>query len=308
MKSKIVTGYWMDCVGYPFQGTGPIRKERYLGSLIAHCQNIQYPIICYTHERSLHEVEKVKRDYNLENLEIKILELYDAKYHSEIDAIRNSDVPRYTRELDGRGCEIMWSKFLLLERELKDCDRIYWLDVGLQHPGLFTWSHSKKYNKPEEHVGLVAPWWADYDVYNFPNFINKAVFQKLDQITEGKVTLLASIQPQISYPFRALGILEKPFESPYPVGALVGGDPVQVQKYVNAYWHFAELLLEKNTLVTEESIMKPALDSMNPEDVLLFTFERFHCCEHDQFHFSKWEESWGEPKPLYMVIHDILNY
>jgi hypothetical protein len=40
MKSKIVTAYWMDVNGYPFQGSSNVRKPRYIGSLIAHCKNI----------------------------------------------------------------------------------------------------------------------------------------------------------------------------------------------------------------------------------------------------------------------------
>ena len=68
MKTKIVTAYWMDVHGIPFLGSGSIRKERYLGSIIAYCQNIDLPIICYTHEKSFNELNKYKTDLNLDNL------------------------------------------------------------------------------------------------------------------------------------------------------------------------------------------------------------------------------------------------
>ena len=44
MKAKIVTAYWMDVEGYPFQGTRQSLKTRYLGSLISHCKGIDLPI------------------------------------------------------------------------------------------------------------------------------------------------------------------------------------------------------------------------------------------------------------------------
>jgi hypothetical protein len=45
MKSKIVTAYWMDVEGHPYQGTRQVLKTRYLGSLISHCKGIDLPII-----------------------------------------------------------------------------------------------------------------------------------------------------------------------------------------------------------------------------------------------------------------------
>ena len=73
MKSKIVTAYWMDANGYPFQGSSNVRKPRYIGSLIAHCKNINLPIVCYTHNRNLKELKDVKLKYELNRLENVIL-------------------------------------------------------------------------------------------------------------------------------------------------------------------------------------------------------------------------------------------
>jgi hypothetical protein len=85
MKTKIVTAYWMDCEGYPFQGGYPIRKIRYLGSLIGHCQGSNLPVICYTHEKSLKELTDIKNEYNLETHKKLIIEnLLDKKYDMEI--------------------------------------------------------------------------------------------------------------------------------------------------------------------------------------------------------------------------------
>ena len=73
MKSKIVTAYWMDVEGHPYQGTRQVLKTRYLGSLISHCKGIDLPIICYTHKKNEQELINLKNQYELNNLEIKIL-------------------------------------------------------------------------------------------------------------------------------------------------------------------------------------------------------------------------------------------
>jgi hypothetical protein len=310
MKSKIVTAYWMDAEGLPFQGGYSVRKQRYLGSIIAHCQNIKLPVVCYTHQKSLGELETIKKDFNLDNLEIKILELGEIKYHSEIDKIRNSDLETYIRELDGRGCEIMWGKFDVLERELENFDRVYWLDAGLQHPGIMTWGRSKKYNTPYDHHNPVhmTSWWTEYDVYNFPDFFNDKIFDKLNKICDNKISFITSFGPQISYPFYHKGIVDTPFDNPYPVGAMVGGDTKVLKKYITLFWHFAEEVLKNNFLCTEECIMKPAYDKLDKNEILSFEFTSFHCCEHDKFHFETWDKTWLEPKPFYMAWYDILNY
>jgi hypothetical protein len=113
MKAKIVTAYWMDVEGYPFQGTRQSLKTRYLGSLISHCKGIDLPIICYTHSKNEKELLDLKNEYKLDNLEIKILELSDMKYHSQISQVRDSN---FDNCLEGRGPEIMWGKFQAVEQ------------------------------------------------------------------------------------------------------------------------------------------------------------------------------------------------
>ena len=60
MKTKIVTAYWMDVEGYPYQGVSPIRKIRYQGSLISHCIGSGLPVICYTHSKNYEELNDIK--------------------------------------------------------------------------------------------------------------------------------------------------------------------------------------------------------------------------------------------------------
>lgn len=309
MKVKIVTVYWMDVQGYPYQGVGDVRKPRYLGSLIAHCQNLGYPIICYTHEKSKQELENLKEKHKLENLEIKILELQDVKKHHQINKIRED---KFNTDLDGRGPEIMWGKFDALEKELSDVDRLYWIDVGLQHPGIIPWMYCKKYNTKEIQTSSeeIKNWYNDYEVFNFPGLLTKNLIDKINSFTDNKIVQISSYGPQIQMDHTSRGVVEYVLDSPFPVGGFFGGDVKIMKKYIDNFWFFSDKVLEKNFLCTEEYIMKPALDKIPNNEKENFIFSTFSCCEHDQFHFEIWkeEDALQIPKPFYYAFHDMLNY
>lgn len=302
-NSKIVTGYWMDSEGYPYHSTNANRKGRYLGSLIAICQNMGLPVVCYTHDKSLQELEKVKNDYNLINLTIKILELNDTKKHTKISSVRTSN---NIEECDGRGTEILWAKFDVLEKEIEGVDKLYWFDVGLQHPGIFPWRFSKKYNKIEDHKQSINNWWSDYDVHNFKSIFDENLITNIDLLTNKKVLFLTSYAPQTTYSFRDLGIIDNILVTPYPIGGMFGGDTTILKTVINSFWKYADEILDKGQICTEEALMKLCFDDLNDENRINFTFN-VHASEgHDYFHFSDWDGV--TPKPLYMSVLDIKNY
>jgi len=310
MKTKIVTAYWMDVEGYPFQGSLPNRKTRYLGSLIGHCQGSNLPVICYTHEKSLKELTDIKNEYNLDNLEIKVLELNQIKYHDRISIIRDKNFNTETVNfgLDGRGPEIMWGKFDVLERELDGFDRVYWVDAGLQHPGIFPWMYSKSYDPKYPDLNIPKNWWAHLDVFNFSKLIDSEIYTQLDKICDNKIMFVCSYGPQIGYPFVQEGILEYPFESPYPVGGMFGGDVKILKKYIDICWEFAEKILDKNILCTEEVIMKPSYNLIPENERVTLIFNSFASGEHDDFHYRMWDEEKNPLKPFYMMWLDIKNF
>jgi hypothetical protein len=306
MKAKIVTAYWMDVEGYPFQGTRQSLKTRYLGSLISHCKGIDLPIICYTHSKNEKELLDLKNEYKLDNLEIKILELSEMKYHSQISQVRDSN---FDNCLEGRGPEIMWGKFQAVEQELDGFDRVYWIDCGLQHPGIFPWMYCVPYGDKKFHVNVVRPIWADCEItqYDFTKLFNTSIFEKLNNVCDGKIATLCCTSPQIGYPYIEHGIETIPIQAPYPIGGMIGGDTKQFKKYLQTFWETCEKVLDKNFLCTEEVIMKVAHD-INKDIMLPFIFGIYQTNEHDQYHFEIWNESFNKPKPLYMVWHDIINY
>ena len=307
MKSKIVTSYWMDVEGYPFQGTRSSRKPRYLGSLISHCRGIELPIICYTHKKNEQELIDLKNQYQLDNLEIKILELTNMKLHNEISRVRDIDFEH--NGLDGRGVEIMWGKFQVLEQELEGFDRVYWVDIGLQHPGIFPWRYCVPFGDKSYHNGQPLAW-ANNEIlqYDFTNLFNTQIFNKLNQICDNKIVTLVGGNPQTSYDFKQHGIINYNITKDFPFGGLIGGDTKQLKKYIDSYWDISVKVLENNFLCTEESIMKVVYDKIDKNNIISFSFDVHQTNEHDEFHFEMWDKNWNKPKPLYMVWYDILNY
>lgn len=308
MKSKIVTGYWMDVEGYPFQGTRASRKPRYWGSLISHCRGINLPIICYTQKKNQEELLSLKNTHNLDNLEIKILELTDMKLHKEISIVRDKNFEN--NGLDGRGTEIMWGKFQVLEQELDGFDRVYWVDIGLQHPGIFPWRYCVPFGDKSYHSGNGPLAWQHNEMlqYDFTKLFNTKIFEKLNDICDNKIVTLVGSNAQTRYEFKQHGIIDYDIVRDFPIGGLIGGDTIQLKKYIEEFWKLSVEVLKHNFLCTEESIMKVVYDLFDKNHLLDFLFDVHQTNQHDEFHFEMWNKSWNKPKPLYMVWHDILQY
>ena len=49
------------------------------------------------------------------------------------------------------------------------------------------------------------------------------------------------------------------------------------------------------------------LANLSNDEVFTPTFTSFYCCEHDDFHFNLWQESWGQPKPFYMAWNELID-
>jgi hypothetical protein len=303
MKTKLVTGYWMDSPDFPFRTVDEIRKGRYLGSIKSHCENIGLPVICYTHRKSLSDLEELKFKYNLSNLTIKIMELSDMKYHNRFMEIRKLG----NNEDSGRGCEIMWGKFQVIENELNDCDRVFWIDAGLQHPGIFPWRFAKKHFKKEDHITPIPNWHIDHDVFNFKRLLNDVTFEKLNHITKNKIIILGCTNNQHANDYYDFGLVESVRTPPFPIGGLFGGDVEKVKIFINHFWSECEKVLNVNLLRTEEYVMKLAYDNMSEVEKTYVSFDAYATFPHDDFHFEEWDKE-KNLKPLYMVWVDILNH
>lgn len=311
MVSKYITAYWMDVNGYPFQGANSSRKDRYLGSLTSHCKNLGREIICYTHQKNLQELLILKQTHNLENLTIKLLELTEMKLHKKIDKCREK---HFNTDLDGRGPEIMWGKFDVIEREIEGANQIYWIDVGLQHPGIFPWMYCVPYHDKKFHDlrNGEPPYWnhIQQTQYDFGLLFNKNLMDKLEFITRNKMFVISTNNPQTSYgEWSDKKIVDYDVNiGPFLIAGMFGGSSDIIKNFINKFWYYAEKAVENEFLVTEESIMKVVYESMDKDLFLPLNFSTHQNGTNIDYHFEMWKDDNDGPKPLYMIWHDILNY
>lgn len=301
-KIKFVTSYYMDVTESTknkWIGSPSHRKDRYLSSLIHHCKNFpSYNIICYTHKINLLELETLKLDYNLSNLDIKIKELDDIKYTPKINLVVNN-IPEYMEKfnLPGRPPQVMWGKFDIIREECtEDVDYIYWIDAGLQCVHLFPIRYNVFKNEPN--------FLNEFDKKsNFGLLFNELLINKLNLILNYKFfNIVCTTMQSYVHTFDDYS----PLPDVYPIGGFFGGYISSVLNYCDIFDNAAEKHLDNNLLCFEDSIMKQVFDRYPKE--LLFTLQ---CDTHgygitvDQFHYDEWDESKKLPKPIWRIWEEI---
>lgn len=308
MKNKIVTSYYMDITDKPYSGQGPARKERYLGSIISHCRGFQCEVVCYTHERNRKELETIKRDYNLENLQIKIKEMHEVKYSAEIRRIEQIKSAEELEHLNGRPPEVLWGKFDVLKEEAtSDVDFIYWIDAGLQSNQIFPYKYCP--SVPDTVKTLddfpTEIFQIPYAQYDFTRVFNRSVFEKLETLARDKIVVLTTDTPQCNvfnfenYSHTVLN---------YPIAGFFGGNTSIVRDFCDTFTEGANLYTAHDILDFEQAIMKYVIDVFPAEKMLQYKFETHQGgVPVEVFHFEGWTRESGYPKPIYAIWEEILR-
>lgn len=298
MRIKLVTGYWMDIVEKGYTSAPASRKDRYLGSIISHCKGFNYPVVCYTHSKNFEEVEKIKIDYNLTNLEIKIKELTDIKYSKSIKKIQSLKSEEELYHLNGRPPEVMWGKFDVLSQEATDdIDYVYWVDAGLQSNQIFPYRHCPNIN----HSDFFSD---PYKQYNFTLVFNRSMLDKLTNNLQNKFVNLVGTNPQDQY-FNFDDYSPKPGN--YPIAGFFGGHRNTVSEYCDLFSLAVDKFIDKEILCFEQSIMKYVIDNIDPSKLLLYSFDTHQTgIDENTFHYKEWDSNMGLPKPIFRIWEEIL--
>jgi hypothetical protein len=301
-KTKFVTSYYMDVTEFTknkWIGSSASRKQRYLSSIIYHCKNFpNYNIVCYTHNINLIELEKIKTDYSLNNLTIKVKEMDEIKYTNGINSVVNL-VPDYMERfgLPGRPPQVMWGKFDIVREECdEDVEYLYWIDAGLQAVQLMPLRYNPHINEPDI--------WTSFEKQgNFGLLFNESLINKLNLILQDKffnimcTTLQSYVHSFDDY---------YPIHDSYPIGGFFGGHKNSVLEYCNIFDESANKHLKNNILCFEDAIMKQATDRYPKEK--LFTLK---CDVHatplteKEFHYDIWDELKNLPKPIWRIWEEI---
>lgn len=303
MNTKLVTGYWMDIDCPPYYGVLSAKKERYLSSLITH-NSYNIPIVCYTHQKSFEELSFLKEKYGLSNVEIKIKELHDVKYHTKYQEIRDKLSQQgslWEHEIAGRPPEVLWGKFDVLEYEIKNSQEkyIYWIDVGLHYLGVFPlWSNPYKDESNFDNVLEKK--------FNFTKILNKQVFESLENKLNSRIVTLVN-KHQESAHFTNIEGFEGFFRpNSNPVAGFFGGDKNILKKYCESFWDFGLKHLNEGIICHEQSVMKHIHNTFNLQEMVEFVYET-HQYNVDNFHEKLWESENDGRKPLYTCFLDIVN-
>lgn len=243
MKTLIYTAIYNNLYGSEYGGR-PSREIHYKYSLLNILNLGADKYICFT---SKNDIEDLKQWFYVENnistdlLEFKIEELNEFLYKNQLDKLKNID---HIKTID-RCYEIQYNKFIWFNKlPYYQFDKIYWIDAGLSHSGLFP----EKYSMSDTY----------YKYFNFSLF-NKNYLNHINKLTDtNKLIILGKNNTDNLYWSQSL---PSKYYNTYNndvhiIGGLFGGNTNQqmvfCQKMVNVIGY---LLLNDKDLYYEELIM-----------------------------------------------------
>jgi len=264
-KVKFVTSFYAYHAHKPFWGANA-REERYIFSLITLC-NMKEEIVCYTDEGDLgyNQLTKIKEQYNLDNLTIKVYKLIDNPYQERVFNIRTSNAEKYDNPMDlfyGRSPQIYWLKFDFLLNEYEPDINLYWIDAGLSCEGMFPW-----YLSPYGHEEGYKNWYRDsqepvatyvHKFYTFPDAFNQDTVKRITEFTEDKfVSVCRKGVSDCRYDLFEEVINERIDLSDglFPVAGFFGGNSNYIPLIVSESKILIDLILQKDRLFNEEEIL-----------------------------------------------------
>jgi len=175
MKTLIYTSIYSNLWGTEFGGR-PSREYHYRSSLYNILNINASKFICFTSQEELNDLENYfykKNGVQKEKLEFKVFDLKKTKNFDKIKSKKNLDLMKQT----DRCFEIQYNKFHWLDHidNLNSYDRVFWIDAGLSHSGLFP-----------ESMSLVKT----YDRYFWFNVFNEKFLNELINKSEDKLIIV----------------------------------------------------------------------------------------------------------------------
>lgn len=277
MKTLLITSIYSDLYGTEFGGRSS-RDFHYRASLLSILKLVPTKVICFTSKRELRSLEKFFYEKNKVNpnlLEFRTFELNDSKYFDLIYSKKDLDK---MKSID-RCFEIQYNKFFWFDiiDNTNQYDRVYWIDAGLSHSGLF----------PKEHRDLTKGYQEQYyevDLFK-PSFLDN-----INSLTNKTVLLIAKNNKGGLY--WSQGLPSDYFDSydlsKHIIGGMFGGTPDNYKNFRNKFEALLlDLLNKENSLFMEEQIMTCLYRNFEKEFTLL--------------EFDDWmarEDSWYKAKKV----------
>lgn len=219
------------------------RDFHYLYSLRCLAQ-MGVEIICYTTFVDKHQIEEYLGKYLIKNVQFKIFELSSLKYHRDITRIKKLNSIEYANDniWVHRCVELMWLKiqWIKMESDNHPSEKIFWIDAGLSHGGIFPRKFNSAYDVAVEQS------------HQHDLAFNRKLTAKLDKLTDSKLFTFYCTNRQHQYP--------KLYENEFHIGGsvvagLFGGTRGAIDAVKTEFDEIVKYIISHDTLMPEELIL-----------------------------------------------------
>lgn len=259
----LVTCMYNGLWGTPYGGRQN-RDAMYRESL-ATIAKAGVPIFCFVPEADI-SGHRVYFEHRPGQIAFVPLELHEVPYHPRIRDIKAQNPERYADLAWQERCvEIMWGKFVMLERVLEadpEATHVYWIDAGLANANIISTKYIAEADLREHRLSEVGAAFPPRLFTRIREFIG-------DKILALKTTLVHNAAIPAKYnaaPYTSTDGL---------IGGLFGGPRAGVAQLCRLFHEKAEAILADRALYFEESILT-GIHADHPELFRTFTFETWY--------------------------------
>lgn len=283
MKTLFITSLYANLNKTDLGGRAS-RELHYRWSLL-NILNLQpSKVICFTSAEELEGLESwfyETQSVDKELLEFRVYDLYSCDHYDLIQ--QNKDVNKV--KAGDRCHEIQYMKFFWsrLIEDRHDYDRLYWIDAGLSHGGIF----------PEEY--MMGDKWERHFLINL---FKPEVLNGWNDITDNKVVLIS--KNNTDRYFWSQTIPENYYHSynrdRHIVGGMFGGTPSNYDSLTDSFeFYLLKLLKEQDELYHEELIMTCMYNNAK---------SKFTPLEFDDWYYRpEWKDEYeADPKLFYHIF------
>ena len=284
MKSIFITAIYANLYGTDLGGR-PSRGCWYRWSLLSILKTNPTKVVCFTSKEEVEDLEHwffEEQGINREQLEFKVYYLRKSKFFKKIKKIKNIEqVKTWDRCLEIQYNKFFW--FNLID-DVFEYDRVYWIDAGLSHGGLFPLPYR-----------MGKKWESDFLI----NLFTPKLLDKWNKDTANEILLLAKNNEDRYY---WSGTLPRQYYNEYNmskhiVGGLFGGTPENYKKLAKDFERQLWVLLTTEPELYMEELILSCMYFNEPEKYTTYTFD-------DWYARDEWADHDIDPK---LFHHMFLN-
>jgi len=284
MKSIFITAIYANLYGTDLGGR-PSRGCWYRWSLLSILKTNPTKVVCFTSKEEVEDLEHwffEEQGINREQLEFKVYYLRKSRFFKKIKKIKNIE---QVKTCD-RCLEIQYNKFFWfnLIENIYEYDRVFWIDAGLSHGGLFP---------PPYRMG--SKWESDFLI----NLFTPELLDRWNKDSADKILLIAKNNTGRYYWSNTIPTTyyDTYDNSKHIIGGLFGGTPENYKQLVKDFEHNLKILLSTEPEPYMEELILSYMYFNEPEKYTAYTFD-------DWYARDGWAEEDVDPK---LFHHMFLN-